>query len=193
MLPLDLKYEKGGYTLVELIITIVIIGIIAGVGAYVMTGMIQSQVYLPSKLNIDMIAADIMKVIIDGDTVEPGLRFSREVTRARRNQIRFINSNGFQIRYRYQNNRNRVQRRIINGPNQVGWRTIPYYATGVTISRVGNRFFTYYDEDEDTTNNDNNVRRVEMTLIAEDGGGNFDALEGQTQLTSSVKVNRYVN
>ena len=171
---------------------IVIIIALGGIGGFLMSWFLQQAVFIPNQMNMDMIAADAINLMINGDTLAAGLRFSRRITLADNDQLDFINQDGYQVNYRFQNSQDLIERRILDGPNAGGWLKIPYYApSNVAFDTPGNRMFTYYNSSESTTSDADQVRRVSINLIASIGTGSFSTWGSSVTRTSAVTTKRY--
>lgn len=72
--------HKRGFTFIELIMVIAIIGILAGAGAWIMVYTVKNSVFIPNQLGMDKLATDALNVMVEGDAQAKGLRFSREIT-----------------------------------------------------------------------------------------------------------------
>ena len=183
--------RQNGFTMIEVIMVMAIIAILAVPGAYLMTYFIRNAVYIPNKLNMDMIASDALKIMIDGDSQAAGLRTSRILTNIQANDITFINQNNQTVRYFIDLLVNpTVISRSINGGAAT---RIPYYvpATNVNITGKSNALFTYYDVSGVITNNPANVRWVTLGLITKIGTGFSVNWEAQSDQSSSVTVKKY--
>ena len=182
--------NKKGFSLIEVIMVIAIVGILAVPGAYVMSYLVQNSIYIPSKLNMDMIAADALDIMIEGDATAKGLRFSKSITAVQDNQITFVNQNNQTVRYRLETVLTpKILYRSINGGAES---SIPYYTpSAVTIVGKSNKLFTYYDTNEAVTNVPANVRWISLALVAQVGAGAYAALQGSSDQSSSVCVKKY--
>lgn len=183
--------KREGFTLIEAIMVMVIIGILSIGGAYLMVYLVQNSVFIPNKLNMDMLASDALDIMIEGDSLAKGLRFSRSITNIQDNEIAFINQDSQSIRYRL--NAGRLYRSITGEIFSV----VPYYLTsGINITGKDNKLFTYYRANENNvseneTTNPDNVRRIKIALIARTGTGSYADWQGQSEQASSIAVKRF--
>ena len=178
---------RKSFTLIELIMVMLILGVLSVGGAALMTFFIQQGFFVPNQLNAEMLTADAIDLMIEGDDQAKGLRFARSISNARRYRIDFVNQDNQQIIYRLRQNQNRFTRSIDGGPQE----TIPYYtpSSGITITGPNNRVFSYFDGNENQINNNPAaVRRVALTIAIQTGTGAFEESEGQTELSSSVAI-----
>ena len=190
------KKNKAGFSLIEMIMVMTIIGILAGGSGYLMVGLIQNSVFIPNQLNMDMLACDALDIMMEGDPLAQGLRFSRQITNIQDNQVTFIykdnNQNNVTVIYRWDSALKRLFRSI-NGVEKA----IPYYiiVSGITVTPKTSKLFTYYDASDLVINplsgNPANVRRIEVTLIARTGTGSYTSWEGQSEQTSSIAVKKF--
>ncbi len=175
---------KKAFTIIELIMVIVIIGILSVSGAWLMIYFVQNSVYIPNQLNTDMAANEALKIMVEGDNTAKGLRFIQAVTGiTSNNNFTFTNQAGQSINYTL-NTATNILYRSINGGAQV---QIPYYP-GIKIVGQSGALFTYYDANESVTSTAANVRRIAINLIASTGTGSFQDWQGQSAQSTSIAV-----
>jgi prepilin-type N-terminal cleavage/methylation domain-containing protein len=179
--------RSRGFTLIELIMVVAIVGVLAAGSASIMIYLVQNSVFVPNKLNMDMLAQNAIDIMIEGDKNAEGLRFSRTITAIQPYQVTFINQDGLSVRYRLDTGTSRLYRSISGGAEAL----IPYYIrTGTSITGKSGALFTYYDANDAVTGTAANVRRIRMILIAKTGTGQYADWEGQSEQASSVAVKR---
>lgn len=174
---------KKGFTLIELITVMAIIGILAGSGAWLMFHTIKNSVFIPNQLNMDKLADDALDIMIEGDSQAHGLRFSRVITGALANQVDFINQDSVAISYLLASGT--LSRKI--WPS-VTYAPLLYYSSIANIS--GTPFFTYYSSGVTETVNPTLVRRIRINLIAKTGSGTYNDWQGQSEQVSSIAVKK---
>ncbi len=180
--------SRRAFTLIELVMTMAIIGVFSLTGSYIMAHAVQAGIYLPNKLGADMLAQDALNILIDGDAQAKGLRFSRQITSLADNDITFINQDGYSIRYRWDPASNTICRTVGAG-SQV---KLVYYLSGaMSLSGSNNKIFSYYDSSGTATLNPADVRRVQLAVTAKTGTGAFSDWQGYAELTSAVAVPKY--
>ena len=59
--------QRNGFTIIELLIAIMILLVIGGGGAFLLVHFIQNAVFIPNQLNMDMLVADALDIMIEGD------------------------------------------------------------------------------------------------------------------------------
>lgn len=178
---------KKSFTLIELVMVIVIIGIISTVGAWIMLYFIKNAIFVPNQMNTDMAVSDAMGIMVNGNAQAKGLRFSRAITAVSgTSDITFVNQDSQTVRYYLSSGS--LYRTINAGAAEV----FPYYtATGMTMSGKGGTLFTYYDVNEAVTSTPANIRRVVIGLVGQTGSGNYSDWQGKSDQMSSIKVNKY--
>lgn len=180
---------RQGFTLIELIMIMAIIGILAGSGTYLMLYLVQNSVFLPNQINMNMLAAEALQIMADGDKQANGLRFSRAVSAIQNYQVTFINQDSQTIVYRLDTSANKLYRSINGGAETA----IPYYAnsSGINIEGKNSKLFTYYDANEVVTATPADVRWITMTLIAKTGSGSSANWQGQSEQSVSIAVKKF--
>lgn len=182
-----LEYSRG-FTLIELIMVIAIIGVLAFSGGWLMMHFVRDSVFLSNQLNMDMLATDALNVMIEGDSQAKGLRFSRQITAIADTQLTFLNQDGQTINYRLDTATGQLYRAINGGAEVV----MPLYLkAGIRILGKGGKLFLFYDSNEVLTVVPAQVRWVSLMLIAQSGTGLFSDWEGFSEQASAIAVARF--
>ncbi len=180
---------KKAFTLIELVMIMVIIGILSVSGAWLMVYFVQDSIYIPNQLNTDLVANEALKIMIEGDSSTTGLRFSQGVTAIAANSITFIGTDQTgqpqSITYELDTTKNILYRSINGGADT----QIPYYP-GVNIFPKGGNtpLFTYYDATGNVTTTAANVKMIAINLIAQTGSGSFNNWQGQSTQSTCVTI-----
>lgn len=184
-------YNRKAFTLIELIMVTVIIGILSASGAYLMVYVVQNSVFIPNQLNMNMMASDALDIMIEGDNQAPGLRFSRQITVVQPYQVTYVYQDQLGANHTVVLLFDPATSRLSRSIDGVS-KTVPYYIKpGTSLLAKNNALFTYYDDQEVPTNNPANVRWITMTLIAQTGDGSYASWEGQSEQMTSVAVNKF--
>jgi prepilin-type N-terminal cleavage/methylation domain-containing protein len=193
MSALEYKQQKRkiqrAFTLVELVMVIMILGVLSSAGVYVMLPLIQNFIFMPNKLSAQMALSDAVDLMIDGDTRAKGLRSCRAITRVRRTRVDFINQDNQTVIYSFDSSTQRM-RRSINGGS---YENFPTYVSsaGVNFRSVGNTVFTYYDVNEGSTSSPAAVRLIRITLTSQTGNGSYASWQGSSQVDTMIAVKPY--
>lgn len=180
--------NKRGFTVIELVMVVLIVGVVAAVGASLMVFTIQHAMYTPGRMNASMIADDAINNIIDGDSLAKGLRFSRQLTAISATSVTFVDQDGRTVVYTLTGNK------ITRTVNSAADSSFLYYAASASIvlsAGTSGVLFSYYDSAGNTTAVAADVRRVEINLKVTIGGGSFANWQGQSERSSSVRVPKF--
>jgi len=182
--------KNKGFTLIELVMIMLIIGILAGVGSSIIISTVKDLMYAPKNLNMDMLSQDAMDKIIEGDNLAKGLRFNKQITAISANSITFIDQDSKTVIVTLNTGTNKLTRTI----NALADNTFLYYQSPSDIGFFVGRnaaTFLYYDSAGAVTATAANVRRVEINFIARTGTGNFSDWQGKAELSSSIKTSKF--
>ena len=141
-----IKNRKKAFSIIELIITILILAIIGGMSVAFFTPLVNLFFYSPTQLMVDNTAQELMHILIEGDHLAKGLRFSKSISinGAYEDTIRFTTSDNDTVIYRWDVTEERIYRNI----NAQGESLIPYSYYGnivVTGDPTTSEIFQYYD------------------------------------------------
>lgn len=177
-----------GFTLIETIMVIAIVVVLALSGGWLMMHFVRDSVFLSNQLNMDMLAADALNGMIEGDSQAKGLRLSRRITAIADTQVTFVNQDGQTIRFRLDTATGQLYRAVNGGAEVV----IPsYLKAGIKILGKNGKLFLFYNRNEVLTVVPAQVRWISLTLIAQSGTGLFTDWEGSAERASAVAVARF--
>ena len=184
--------KSKGFTLIELITVISIISIISVSGAYLMVYFVQNSVVIPNKLNMDMIISEALDIMIEGNSLAKGLRFSKSIIEMEDNRVVFDNQEGERIVYRLDTIGKKLYRSI-NGSSET---FIPYYVkSGINIIARNGSLFTYRNQGDNEIDtgggNPADIRRIEIGLIAKTGTGSYADWEARSEQISSIAIKKF--
>ncbi|RJP28069.1 MAG: type II secretion system protein [Candidatus Omnitrophota bacterium] len=186
--------HKAAFTIIEFIMVMVIIGVLVSTGVFIMLNLTQNSVFLPNKLNVEMAGQDIMDDIIDGYQSQgysrvKGLRFSRQIVSANPDAVNFINSDGQNVQFSWDNTNKIISRSVDGGPVQ----KIPYYfPNSMSIVKSGSSdIFIFYDANSAVTSTASDVRSIKITFRVQSGSGNFQDWQHQVDFLSGVAVKKF--
>jgi len=188
-----IRYKKAA-TLIELIITILILVVIGSAGVAFFIPMMHLFFYSPSQLMVDNVAQDLASIIIEGDNNAKGLRFSKSITSADEDEITFTNTDNDTIVYRWDATEEKVFRNI----NSTGESAIPYsYYKNVILkgSASDSEIFQYYDSSASKiavpVASVSSIESIRMNLIIQAGPGKIEASQGRIEINTGIDIKQY--
>jgi len=216
-----MRYRRcqKGFTLVETIIVIVIIGILGRGFSTIMVPMMNFLFYFPESSRVNTAAADLLQTITEGDINVRGLRFTgppcsigggggggSTITAATTTSLtynyadaEYCGSGAARTAHTVVltiDTVNQVVTRTLDGGSAVN---VPDYATtasGIQFDPPGGgvNFFHYYDAagtDLGATPVVTSIYRVDINVIATSGSGKVTHDAGQIRLKTGVDIHRY--
>ena len=198
------RNDKLGFTLIEVVMIILITSVLSMAGYHLMQLVVRNSFFLPNQVQADLVAADALEIIVEGDGQAKGLRFCRNVSNATATQVVVTNQGVLSTldpqTITYDLTSGVLSRTIRNFDGSTTTSDIPDFMAGdMVISGTGrsNALFTYFDKsDMELTQpilpaNLPNIRRINIDLKAQNGTGSSDKYEGTSQQSTSIKVSRY--
>ena len=187
-----------GFTLIELVVTSVIIGILAAVTAGIIATLMQLFIYIPRDINVRMIAEDISEQTLEGRPGARGIGYAKSVTTAQDKVFTYVvgypaSGDQYTVTFTYDANADKIYIKIGSGSNV----TIPYNASSnISVTCPSNIFFKYYKADGTAWTSGGsdtyNIGRVEMTYTVVTGSGLFDQAQGSFTMTTGADIKQYI-
>ena len=191
-------FNNKGFTLIELVVTIAIIGILATVTAGIIVTLMQLFLYMPRDINTRMIAGDISQQVLEGYPGSRGIGYATSISTAQNNVFTYVvgyptSSDQYTVTFTYDTNADKIYMRISAGSNV----TVPYNASSnISVTCPSNIFFKYYKNDGTSWTSGGvdtyNIGRVEMTYTVVTGSGLFNQAQGSFTTTTGTDVNQYI-
>lgn len=197
--------NKNGFTLVELLVTIVVIGIMSAITAGVFIGFSNFFTNSTQLTRVRSMATKAMDIMIEGDfiahrkidgtseQIRSGLRYAVRIESASATELTYVIgypviSDQREVTIRYDGNN--IYRSLTNPV--VAPDMLPYYGWNGTVSTPApNELFKYYDADFNLMTtpiaNPENIRRVEINATFREPYGGYTA---SFNVMSGVDINQ---
>ncbi len=203
-----LAAERAGATLVELVVTLIVIGVVAALAPQLFSSAVRILVYLPRQVAVNQTAADITHQIAEGGfstlpagTVQ-GLRYAKNsasptmpsIWLAEASRLGYRTDTGQSVLIRFDGTH---VRRSLPAPAcspSATEEVLPYEAAGTVQITTSGAFFRYYNQSGSelfpgcTVGGTSSVRRVEIAFTAQTGTGNFDEGHAQEPMRTTVAI-----
>src|SRR3989339_762324 len=167
--------RRKGYTLVELTLVIVLLGIIASLGAAFFVPIVRLYFFTPTELRNEYVANRIVETIIEGDSEIKGLRIIKNIVSA-------------SITW---NSGTKKIRRTISPPPQTLPIEAPTHDT-LIIGTTAGVIFKYYDSSglpiSTPVATPADIARIQLDWIAYTGSGGVLSAQGYYLIHSGVFV-----
>lgn len=186
--------DNTAFTLIELIMVMVLLGIISVSAAVFFIPMVNLFFYLPSQLMVEQTAQALIDIIIEGDRDADGLNYATSISSADEDELTFTTADGDKVNYRWDAAAQRVYREI----NSQGENPIPYSYYGEIVVKGASsdsEIFQYYNSSASkiTTpvSNPGSIESIRINLIIQAGGGNIKANQGKIEINTGVDIKQY--
>ena len=200
----QIKSRKAA-SLIELIMVILVIGIISAIACGIVIYFVQMFIYTPRQLDVEKIALQVSKTIIEGDPDVRGARFARSIIDASDAQFSYTYgypaaANQLSVRYRWDNTDGHIYRSTSTdqGSSWSAESVIPYYMpSSITIDgkTTPGVIFDYTKAgDLDWVSGSDpltDIRRVAIDITVTTGTGEFSNFQGGLDITSSAEIKDY--
>lgn len=208
--------DNRGFSLIELIVVVSIVAILTAATAGIIISLMQLFIYSPREMRVKTIAHEAIETMAEGETAKRGMRYATQIQDASPTQFTYTfgypgNADKRNMRFRWDSTQKKIYLSYtafgdpINSP-QPPYGTeelIPYYARGdISITEDPanpNTIFKYYKADgTQITGNPvpsaqlQDIRRVEMAIVARTGSGSFGAWQSSFRMTSNVEIKQYI-
>jgi len=183
---------------------ILVIGIISAIACGVVIYFVQMFIYSPRQLDVQKLALEVSKTIIEGDPDIRGIRFARSIIDASDGQFSYTYgypaANQLSVRYRWDNTDGHIYRSTSTdqGSSWSAESVIPYYMpASITIDgkTTPGVIFDYKKAgDVDWVSGSDplaDIRRVEIDITVMTGTGEFSNFQGEIDITSSAEIKDY--
>lgn len=98
-----MKNNKKGFTLIELILVIVILGIVGAIGAGFLYPVVNLYFFAPAQAKTENVGNMIVDTVIEGDTAAKGLRAIQSISSAANTSISYTDADGRSVSLTWSN------------------------------------------------------------------------------------------
>ena len=188
---------KKAATIIELVVTILILTIIGSASVAFFVPVANILFYSPSQLMVDQTAQELISILVEGDNQARGLRFTKSISAdadADEDDITFVTWDDDTVRYRWDVTEERIYRDI----NSQGEVLVPasYYGDiTVTGQSSDPEIFQYYDASASKlsvpVSDETNIEAIRMDLTLVAGSGIVKEHKGRIDVKSGVDIKQF--
>ncbi|HTL70511.1 MAG TPA: type II secretion system protein [Candidatus Eisenbacteria bacterium] len=196
---------RPGFTLIELIVTMVIISVLASAFVAVAAPQINLFFFLPQRLRVQSAGTDLLDIILDGDIGARGLRFAgptasaSAITAATASSLTYTYADDDQTAHTVTFTFSPATEQLTRSVDGAAAQTVPYYArtaAGFAVSAAETNFFRYYDqagtEFTPVAATLGNIYRVDVAVRVRSGSGAVAESEGGIVLKSGTDIKHFI-
>lgn len=199
----QIKKDKRGTTLVELIVVISVIAIIASIAAGSIIFFAQLFMYSPRQLDTQKIAQELCNIMLEGNQDARGIRFARTVVDATASQFSYTYgyptaSEQLSVRFRWDPANKLIYRStLIPGGAWSAEEIVPAYLSTRSAVIIDGKdspgvIWTYKKANNidwvSGTDSLSLIRRVIISLNIKTGSGSFASFQGWFNFSASAEI-----
>lgn len=212
--------KNDGFTVIELMVSITVIGILAAISAGIIISVTQLFVYLPKEMKAKIAAREIINIIVagtdearsDGIIVKNGLTGCIRIIDASPQQVTYTvgypsGADQRNLRIRFENGKLYRSYSVLgsfNAPPAYVYgneSAVPYYAisSDMTVSGAGSggdEIFAYSKKDGTAwvagIDPLTAIERIDITIDVKTGTGAFTSWGGRSIKRAAVNINQYI-
>ncbi len=187
-----MNLSRRGFTIIELIVVIVILGVIAAAGTAFFTPMIRLYFFTPSQSSVQLYGNYIKDTVIEGDSAGKGLRAVRNIVSATSTSVNYFDADDREITITWNGGTQKFTRTTPSGSSN-----LPTQNPGADIKVSGQSagtLFRYYDAAQNELSSPvatpSNIARVDLNWTVYSGSGSADNYEGSYRINSGIHIKR---
>lgn len=187
MLPIN--HKKRAFTLIELVMVIVLLGIVSSVGSSFFIPIFRLYFFTPTELRNEFVANRIVENVIEGTVSGRGLRIITSISSANDTAISYTDADGKAISISWNSGTKKISRTINSVTEQTSSSDIKIdgISTGV--------IFRYYDSSNllisTPVATPANIKRIQMDWIAYTGSGAVGSNDGRYLIHSGIFIKQF--
>ena len=190
--------SENGSTLIELVMTMVIAGILAGAFVTLAIPQINLFFFLPQRIRVYNAVSDLLDTVLEGDASAKGVRFAQTITAATATSLSYTYTTPGLVAHtvvlNYDASSHTVTRTVDGGTAA----NIPYYlnaASGILADPLETNFFRYYAYGGAEMIGGGivpaNIYLVSLAVAVKTGSGKVTESEGMASMKSGVEIKHY--
>lgn len=189
---MDSKTKKrSGFTLIELVIVIVLLGIIGTIGAMILGPIINLAFFAPGQTNIEQVASRIVEYIAEGDASAKGLRMIKTLSAGSATSLSYFDVDNTAVTLSWNSGTKKLNR---TPPGSM----LPLEYPGHQVQIDGQTpgvIFKYYDSNNSLLSTPlatpANVVRVQLDWVATSGDGTVKGYGNKFLINSGIAIRQF--
>lgn len=184
---------RKGFTLIELVIVIVLLGIIGGVGAAFFSPLLNLAFHAPAQTSTAQIANRLAETMIEGDQSAKGLRLAKSISAAADTSLSYVDVDGKNVVLSWNSAAGKISR---TAPSGTAVLPVEFPNNSVLVNgQTAGVIFKYFDSSGAPLSSPvaapANIVRVQLNLIFWTGSGQVKDFQSKYILNTGVRIRQF--